>query len=228
MNVVITKEISDSVPGAYVHIVGKNKLQNELLLSYLKKETGFEGTCTPKPGLTVPVSNKESANPQFLLVDCKSIDMENLWTDISFWKSSTPCQCFIALCNVEPEMEIEKQAVDKGIQGIFYKDDPPQIIPKGICAILKGDLWYSRKTLTKYLMENGLSNSLTEYNAEPDLLTIREREILALVASGYGNQQIADELCISIHTVKTHTYNIYQKINVSNRLQATLWAAKYL
>ena len=124
-------------------------------------------------------------------------------------------------------MEIEKLAMDKGIQGIFYKNDPPEIIPKGICAILKGDLWYSRKTLTKYLMEHGFSNSQLEYNAEPDLLTIREKEILALVSSGYGNQQIADELFISIHTVKTHTYNIYKKIDVSNRLQATLWAARY-
>ena len=77
-------------------------------------------------------------------------------------------------------------------------------------------------------MENRFSNIQLEYNGKPDLLTIREKEILALVSSGYGNQQIADELCISIHTVKTHTYNIYQKIGVSSRLQATLWAAKYL
>ena len=226
----IKKEISDSMPGVHIHIIGKNKLQNKLLLSFLKKETGFQGTYTPKPGLTVPISNNAPANArqQFLLVDCNSIDIENLWTDISFWKNSIPGECFIALCNVDPKMEIEKLAMDKGIKGIFYKNDPPEIIPKGICAILKGDLWYSRKTLTKYLMEYGFSNSQLEYNAEPDLLTIREKEILALVSSGYGNQQIADELCISIHTVKTHIYNIYQKIGVSSRLQAALWAAKYL
>ena len=148
--------------------------------------------------------------------------------DISFWKNSIPCECFIALCNIDPEMKIEKLAMSRGIQGIFYINDPPQIIPKGICAILKGDLWYSRKTLTKYLMKNGFSNNQLEYNTEPDLLTIREKEILALLSSGYGNQQIADKLCISIHTVKTHIYNIYQKTDVSNRLQAVLWAVKYL
>ena len=223
-------EVSDSMPGVHIHIIGKNKLHNELLLSYLKKETGFQGTCSPKPGLRVPAHNNESANAkqQFLLVDCNSIDLENLWTDIIFWKNSISGECFIALCNIDPEMKIEKLAMSKGIQGIFYINDPPQIIPKGICAILKEDLWYSRKILTKYLMKNGFSNNQLEYNTEPDLLTIREREILALVASGYSNQQMADELCISIHTVKTHTYNIYQKIKVSNRLQATLWAAKYL
>jgi LuxR family transcriptional regulator of csgAB operon len=49
-----------------------------------------------------------------------------------------------------------------------------------------------------------------------------------MVASGRANNKIAEELCISPHTVKTHIYNIYKKISAPNRLQAALWAAKNL
>lgn len=59
-------------------------------------------------------------------------------------------------------------------------------------------------------------------------LTNREKEILDLIAAGLSNQQIADELFISPHTVKTHLHNIFKKINVKRRLQAALWAAKHL
>ncbi len=59
-------------------------------------------------------------------------------------------------------------------------------------------------------------------------LTQREVEILDLIATGFSNQQIADELFISPHTVKTHLHNIFKKINVKRRLQAALWAAQNL
>jgi DNA-binding CsgD family transcriptional regulator len=212
---------------AYLHVVGKNKLQNDLLLSFLKDKTSFNGKCIKNLESVAPVKNKEHELPQFLLLDWTSIDNDNIWNDIDSWRKTNSCQCYFAFCNVDPKVEIEKLALSNNIQGLFYKNDPLHIIPKGISSILHGDLWYSRKTLTKCILENNSSNNHYDHAAASNL-TLREREILVLMASGCSNKEIAGKLCISGHTVKTHIYNIYRKLNVDSRFQAALWAAKYL
>jgi two-component system, NarL family, response regulator LiaR len=58
-------------------------------------------------------------------------------------------------------------------------------------------------------------------------LTDREIEILQLLAEGLCNQQIANQLCITIRTVKFHTNNIYTKLAVNSRSQAIAWAWKH-
>jgi LuxR family maltose regulon positive regulatory protein len=57
-------------------------------------------------------------------------------------------------------------------------------------------------------------------DADTTVLSIQEQRVLRLLATGWSNQQIADELIISINTVKYHIKNLYQKLGVSNRLQA--------
>lgn len=58
--------------------------------------------------------------------------------------------------------------------------------------------------------------------ADPDALGIsrREREVLALIAQGHSNQEIADKLFVSLHTVKKHTSSVFGKLEVSRRTQA--------
>ena len=55
-------------------------------------------------------------------------------------------------------------------------------------------------------------------------LTEQERAVLALLAMGQRNARIADELCISIRTVENHLYHIFQKLGVSSRMEAALYA----
>ena len=60
-----------------------------------------------------------------------------------------------------------------------------------------------------------------------DDLTARERDILRLLAKGDDNQTIADELFISLKTVKTHVSNILAKLEVDDRTQAVVYAFKH-
>ena len=55
------------------------------------------------------------------------------------------------------------------------------------------------------------------------LLTQREKEVLALMFRGYQNKDIADKLFITYHTVKAHLAKIYEKLEVKNRVQATIY-----
>lgn len=222
-----TKKKQSLKSTAYIHVVGMNKLQNDLLLSFLKEKTSFDGKCVKKLEYVNPVQKKVDELSQFLLIDWTSIDKENIWNDINSCKNTNSCQCIFAFCNVDPKMEIEKLALTNNIKGLFYKNDPVDIIPKGICAILNGDLWYSRKTLAKCVLDTNPSNNFLDH-ADVSNLTLRQKQILILMVSGCGNKEIAKELCVSFHTVKTHLYNIYKKLNVDSRFQAALWAAKYL
>ncbi len=59
-------------------------------------------------------------------------------------------------------------------------------------------------------------------------LTIRENEVLPLLAMGYSNKQIGDKLCISVSTVKVHVQEILSNLKVRNRIQAAAVAAYFL
>jgi len=65
------------------------------------------------------------------------------------------------------------------------------------------------------------SNSMLRL-AEP--ITSREREVLSLIAAGLSNQEIADQLVISVSTVKRHAFNLYGKLGVKRRAQAVVRA----
>ena len=113
-----------------------------------------------------------------------------------------------------------------GVKGVFYDQDPIERFAKGVSAVFNGELWVSREILTKYVMRNREEESISRQ--EEALLTTREVEILTMISAGAKNEEIAEKLHISPHTVKTHIYNIFKKINVPNRLQAALWAASHL
>jgi LuxR family transcriptional regulator of csgAB operon len=92
--------------------------------------------------------------------------------------------------------------------------------------VREGDWWIPREVMIKCIIEGTDEDVSSKRGSE--ILTHRQTEILAQVAVGASNDEIAENLNVSPHTVKTHLYNIFKKIKVTNRLQAALWAAKHL
>jgi len=95
---------------------------------------------------------------------------------------------------------------------------------KGIEAIFRGEYWLPRRVLCAHLERT----RTVQRPASPaaTLLTRKEMETLRLLATGGSTEHIAHELKVSPHTVKTHIYNLFRKIRVTNRVQAVHWAAQ--
>lgn len=214
----IVKPLSDRL----IWIIGPRRLQNELLASFLRRKTGFR--CSGAEDVShVTEGTEKTTLPVLLLFDCLETDLDDCLAGIG---SDHSKPYLVALFNVRTGLGIEERAMKQGVRGFFYEKDPLERFAKGVRAISGGELWVSREIMTKCILED--KGRVRPRPRGPTGLTAREVEILSMIATGSGNGEISEKLCISTNTVKTHVYNIFQKIHVPNRLQAALWAAKNL
>jgi DNA-binding NarL/FixJ family response regulator len=208
------------------YIIGPRRLQNELIATCLESNTGNE--CVVLENINkIPTDNpKNNSRPDLLFWDCQGKNLNGLLAELRPYINNNQSESRIVLFNVPTNLEFQKKFVLKGIHGFFYEHDPLDIFMKGIKTVIDGKLWLSREMMTKCIFEGTDDDKSSKSISEK--LTERQIEILALVAVGATNEEIADKLFISHHTVKTHLYRIFKKINVPNRVQAALWAAKNL
>lgn len=140
----------------------------------------------------------------------------------------------IVLFNCSAQCGDEKHPLFSGIKGIFYQQDRPDIILKGIQCLSMGESWFKRSTMSAALSEllssklKSLQISAENEHIELDsnLLTKREKTIVKLVSAGAQNKEIAAHLHISPNTVKTHIYSIFRKTNSRNRIELVTWSQK--
>ncbi|MCP5115450.1 MAG: response regulator transcription factor [bacterium] len=119
------------------------------------------------------------------------------------------------------------QALKLGCSGIVVKHSPPQLIVKSIRKVRQGEIWLDSHTtaavMHRFAMPGNEAGLGGQGRPRP-LLSKREREIVALVAQGYRNREMAEKLSISQQTVKNHLHNIFGKLGVSDRLELALYA----
>jgi LuxR family transcriptional regulator of csgAB operon len=179
-----------------------------------------------------PLKTKDEQS--LIVLDCQEKDPDELLAELKSCLKHKLSRHIVALYNVSEDVEIEESCLCDGIRGLFYEQDSFELFTKGVQAILDGKLWFPREMMEKWLLEGAGRRSLPNREAAAlkprgtDILTRREAEILTMVAVGSTNDEIADELCISPKTVKAHLYNTFRKLNVTSRLQATLWTAENL
>jgi DNA-binding NarL/FixJ family response regulator len=112
-----------------------------------------------------------------------------------------------------------RNAMRAGAIGYLLKDCDPSVLVEAIRAAARGHSPLDPRVAGNLLPTGG--------NSDPQL-SPREREILALVAEGMPNKQIARRLGITEHTVKIHLGNVFRRIGVGDRTSAALWARENL
>lgn len=108
-------------------------------------------------------------------------------------------------------------ALKAGASGYVLKKSEPSILVDSIKDILNGGSPMSSQIARKVV---ATFHEPQKTSDDYILLTEREKEVLNLLAEGFRNKEIADQLSLSNHTVRAHIYNIYQKLHVQSRVEA--------
>ncbi len=115
-------------------------------------------------------------------------------------------------------------ALRAGARGFLLKDAGPTMLAEAVHAAARGDALIA-PSVTVRLLETFAGSAAGHAGREPaEPLTEREQHVLAEVARGLGNTEIAAELHISLSTVKTHIASIMNKIGARNRVEVAIWA----
>ncbi|MGY1723350.1 response regulator [Blastococcus sp. SYSU DS0533] len=115
-------------------------------------------------------------------------------------------------------------ALRAGARGFLLKDAGPDLLAQAVHAAARGDALIA-PSVTARLLDAFAGAAPAAPPAQPvDPLTDREEDVLAAVARGRSNDEIARELHITLSTVKTHVGSLMAKLGVRNRVEIAIWA----
>lgn len=163
----------------------------------------------------------EQLAPDVVLMDLKMPRMDGLEATRRILAAS-PCTRVLILTAFESDADL-LSALSAGASGYVLKDAEPEAVVSSILAVRQGEKVMSASVVQRVLE---LARPIEPAQARDDGLSVRELEILRLIAGGSRNAQIASRLQISDKTVRNHVSRLYGKLAISDRTQAVLYAAR--
>lgn len=178
----------------------------------------------------------EALSPDVVLMDIGMPILDGIRATQQL-RARFPRMKVIMLTSHENELDI-LEAFRAGAASYCLKETSPDTLMNAIEMTAKGGAWIDpkiAKVVLTHLQQPALDELSGENNGQKPrgeagqgvrLLTERETEVLTLITEGMNNMDIAERLCISMNTVKTHLKNIFQKLEVEDRTAAALKALK--
>ena len=139
---------------------------------------------------------------------------------------SEPLSARVILLTAAAEKDQIVEALQLGARGVVLKDSATQILLKSIRAVMNGEYWVGRESVSNLVqyLRSLVDSSSHDARKKKYGLTPRELEVISAVVAGYANKEIAQHFKISEDTVKHHLSNIFDKVGVSTRLELALFA----
>ncbi|WP_398980928.1 response regulator [Streptomyces sp. I05A-00742] len=167
------------------------------------------------------VARAEELSPDVILMDVKMPGMDGIEALRRLRALDSPARVLVVTSFTEQRTVIP--ALKAGAAGYVYKDVDPEALAGAIRSVHAGHVLLQPEVAGALLTQDDTGGTQGRGNA----LTEREREVLALIADGRSNREIARALVLSEKTVKTHVSNILMKLDLADRTQAALWAVRH-
>ncbi|GGF98078.1 DNA-binding response regulator [Paenibacillus albidus] len=164
----------------------------------------------------------EELKPDVILLDLNMPVMSGL--EAMEVLSSKQCDIPVIILTTYNEDELMVNALALGAKGYLLKDTSRDNLFRTIESAIRGDTLLQADILTKVLAAKDRKEVSESKEAENQLVTDKEKQILQFVARGYKSKEIAFDMGISERTVKAHLTNIYNKLGVDSRSQAVATA----
>jgi len=200
------------------------------LVRLLALEPDFEVVAQAQDGRQV-LDVLQQHEPDILLLDLKMPGLDGLATLQRLQNSKHKTRVIVLTASDDKNEFV--QAMKLGTSGIVLKQSATDLLIKSIRKVNAGEIWLDSHTTAAVMRQfatgadelpSGPAPPSSSRERERSLLSQREREIVALVAQGFKNKEMAEKMFISEQTVKNHLHNIFDKLGVSDRLELALYA----
>ena len=208
-----------TVPAVRVLLADDHRVVREGVRDRLASEPGIEVVGEAADGAEA-LRLAEALGPDVLVLDVEMPELSGV--EVARAVRERGLGVRILVLSGYDDAEYVGALLDAGAAGYLTKDESLKSIAEAVRGVAAGeDGWLSRRIAAAVV---GLRRAAPEAGGAPGGLTPRETDVLRLVATGRTNAQAAAELFVSEHTVRNHLANVYAKLDVRNRAEATAWA----
>ncbi len=170
------------------------------------------------------VASARRSEPDIVLMDIRMPELDGIAATLQLTERG-PANTRVLMLTTFDEDQLVYEAIRAGASGFLLKSAPPARLAEAVRVINAGEALLA-PSITRRLVEDFVRRPPPGQTAAAALpeLTEREREVLALVARGLSNAEIAAELVVSEATVKTHVNRLLGKLDLRDRVQAVVLA----